>query len=110
MADYMSTGLWNKEGANVEVENYNLAADTLLALSLWCAWYEKNDDYKDPVDRKVPAFDIKAFSEQGLVVAKMVKRDLPDFLIYYFDEYALGKFGRGDDRLRYEYPVEEARV
>lgn len=105
MADYSSTGLWNEDGANDDVENYALSPETIKALEDWCSWYEHNDDYKDPVDRKVPAFDIKAFSEQGVIVAKMIKRDLHDFQIYYFDEYMLSIFGRSDNRLKYEYLI-----
>lgn len=106
MADYCSTGLWNKLGSNVDVEDYDLSDETKLALAIWCRWYEHNDDYKPDKDRKLPLFDLKSFSQQGLVVAKLIKRDLPDYEIVYFDEYALSIMDSGvDHRLLYEYPV-----
>jgi hypothetical protein len=86
MADYSSTGLWRADGCNVDPENYNLSAETLKLLMAWCDLYEYNDDYLDPNQRKQPTFDIKTFSEQGLQVSEAIKKDLPDYMIVYFDE------------------------
>jgi hypothetical protein len=112
MADYCSTGLWDEDGINVEVENFKLSPLTIRTLKDWCNLYEENDDYLDPLDRRFPPFDLKSFSEQGLIVAKMIKRDLPDYMIIYFDDYALSREGRGNQpesdteaRLKYEYEV-----
>lgn len=87
MADYSSTGLWNEEGLNVEVENYPLSQETVRALKIWTRLYERNDNYLDSADRKLPMFDLKTFSKQGFKVALMIKNDLPDYQIEYFDEY-----------------------
>lgn len=106
MADYCSTGLWDENGVNACVEGYNLSPETINALAAWCHEYELNDDYLPFIDRKVPAFDVKAFSERGLEVAKMIKRDLTDWKVIYFDEYALSLHkGPREDRAPYEYEV-----
>lgn len=103
MADYCSTGLWNENGENVDVDDYALSTSTIKALKEWCHLYEHNDDWKPFIDRKIPAFDIKSFSEKGLEIAKMVKLDLPQFKVVYFDEYA---FLQHKDSLEmYEYEV-----
>jgi hypothetical protein len=107
MADYSSTGLWDKDGFNVEVENYNLSQETLDALKAWTNLYEINDDYLCHEDRKLPLFDLEEFSKQGLIIAKAIKRELPDFEIVYFDEFAVMKSCDITNRLIYEYPVEE---
>jgi len=106
MADYSSTGLWNKDGSNVDVGDYALSPETVKALSDWCDLYETNDDYLEESDRKHPMFDLQAFSAQGLDVAKAIKRDLPDYNVIYFDEFKLTTVRRTwRDRLAYEYPI-----
>lgn len=104
MADYCSTGLWNKDGINMDVAFYTLSPPTVNALRDWCLWYEKNDDYMPEGQRKRPPFDIEAFATEGLRVAKMIKADLPDYTVMYFDELLLDRLGQVEDR-RYEYEV-----
>ena len=87
MADYSSTGLWDQDGINVSLDNYNLSESTRLALDLWVNWYEENDDWKSESERK--GFGLIKFSELGLRVAQAIKKDLPDFEIVYFDEFVL---------------------
>jgi hypothetical protein len=86
MADYSSTGLWDDRGYNVDPEDYELSELTLLALQLWCRWYEYNDNCLDLNERQTPLFDLDEFVEAGKAVAQMVKRDLPDFKVVYYNE------------------------
>ena len=89
MADYSSSGLWRRDGVNVYEHAYGLSSNTLLTLAEWCNWYESNDSYLGELDRKDPPFDLKSFSERGLEVARMIKEELPDWEIVYFDEHMM---------------------
>ena len=107
MADYSSTGLWNKDGINVEVDSLGLSEGVLKSLDDWCLEYERNNDYLPEEYRTDPRFNLKEFSERGLEVAKLIKSELKDFKIVYFDEFKMvtmldARCGRRDE---YEYEV-----
>jgi len=109
MADYSSSGLWNREGMNVEPrfefhDDHKLSPQTLQALKEWCSWYEQNDDYLSEDARRIPLFDLKSFSDLGFAIAKMIKHDLPDYEIVYFDEWAMTQHNR-QARSKYEYEI-----
>lgn len=105
MADYCSTGLWDKSGCNVDPEDYPLSEATKKLLDEWQQLYEENDDWKEPEQRKTPPFDIPSFAKQGLEVAKAVKRDLPDYTIVYFDEEKSNQTDGHEDRKIFEYEI-----
>lgn len=86
MADYSSTGLWDKDGLNIEHDCLNLSENTLFQLKKWVEWYEKNNSWNDP-KYIVNSFDMPSFAQAGLNVAKLIKKELPDWTIVYFDEY-----------------------
>ena len=108
MADYSSTGLWNKDGVNVEADDLGLSEVVLKSLNDWCLEYERNDDYLPEEYRTDPRFDMKGFSERGLEVAKLIKSELgEDYKVVYFDEFKMvtildARCGRRDE---YEYEV-----
>jgi hypothetical protein len=107
MADYMSTGLWNKDGANVETAGLGLSEGALKALDDWCLEYMKNDDYLPEELRSDPRFDLRGFSARGLEVAKLIKSELKDYKIVYFDEFKMVTMldARSCDRADYEHEV-----
>ena len=85
MADYCSTGLWNEEGFNVEISNHHLSLKSRTLLEAWCNLYETNDDYL-PEEEQSGSFDMGSFCKKGFLVASLIKRDLPDYKIVYFNE------------------------
>ena len=107
MADYSSTGLWNKDGINVEVDGLGLSDTTLHNLREWTGWYENNDDYLPEEHRSDPRFDLRGFSARGLEVAKLIKSELQDWKIVYFDEFKMVTMldAKSCDRADYEHEV-----
>lgn len=110
MADYSSSGLWNSNGANADVDFVPMSAALRARLDAWCLWYEKNEDYLGTPDSD---FDYVSFCAEGLAVAKAIKAELPDWTVVYFDESKMPGIAPGTERAggravpreEYEYEV-----
>lgn len=108
MADNSSTGLWHRNGANVETSYLPVSAHLLKRLDAWCRWYERNEDYLPEAERK-SAFDYQGFAAEGLLIARAIKTELPDWTVIYFDEMVYHRsFGRGVPREAYQYEIQAA--
>lgn len=91
MADYMTDGLWHKNGTPLcddEIKKLELDIFLLKRLNKWCDWYETNDDWS--VNSKHD-FEYEKFADEGLQIAKQIKKSLAKkgFDVWYCDEYAL---------------------
>ena len=83
MADYSSSGVWDKDGFNLFLDILPISVALKAAINGWTDWYETNTDY----DRSLPStFQTKAFSCVGYQLALDIKRELPLWNIVYFDE------------------------
>lgn len=99
MADYSSTGVWERGGANADLSEFPLSESLQKEITDWCDYYEINDDWQAPENRRQPLFDLKSFSIVGLAIAKKIKKELPDYQVMYFDEY---KSSQKESRYLYE--------
>lgn len=88
MADYSSCGLWDSRGVHWDDSDLPVSDELKARLRKWCDWYERNDDY---LPEPTTQFDYKAFSAAGLLIAKAIKAELPDWTVTYFDESKLMK-------------------
>lgn len=91
MADYCSSGLWNKAGANIDPSEVPINDELKERLELWCRWYEKNPGYLEPKEKAkgYPEyfFDTAAFSREGRLIAKEMRKQLPNnWVIEYVNE------------------------
>jgi len=76
MADYMTDGLWHKNGTPLcddEIKKLELDIFLLKRLNKWCDWYESNDDWS--VNSKHD-FEYEKFADEGLQIAKQIHKSL----------------------------------
>ena len=88
MADYGCEGLWDLEGCPLteeEIQALGLDAFILNRLKKWANWYEANDDWSEESELN---FDYEGFAKEGKAIAIEIKKRLPDYAIWYFDEWA----------------------
>ena len=106
MADYCADGLWDKDGSMIELPcpELNLPDDMLQRLEAWQSWFTKDcQDYIEELKRTVE-FDRKAFSSEGLKIARAIKVYLgEDWTVVYFDDKKY--HDTIVDRSVYEYEV-----
>ena len=91
MADYSSSGVWERSGSNVSLSDFYLSENLQKEITDWSDYYEINDDWMPKKERRKPIFDLKSFSIVGLSIAKKIKEELPSYQVMYFDEYRLSK-------------------
>lgn len=97
MAEHHSTGLWVPRVAEdgeteagvgeVSPEDFSLSAELKARLLAWCQAYERDIDHTSDDPEQY-----RAFSAEGLAIAKAIKAELPDTQVTYCDElrFALG--------------------
>lgn len=83
MADFSADGVWNKRGELCDLADLPVSDALKRRISAWMDWYDRG---ADPIDRNATPFDVCQFSEQGLAIARDVKRELADWTVVYFDE------------------------
>lgn len=88
MADYCSSGLWNKEGECIAIEQMPVSAELLVRVDAWVRKYDIGcTDYLSSTDEGYNHdFNMKAFSDEGWAIAHSIKEELPDWTVMYFDE------------------------
>lgn len=106
MADYCSSGIWNKLGQSLDLDSIPLSNRLKTEITVWVEYYDKfSPDHlpEESVDLK-NAFDYKSFSLVGLVLADKIKQELPGWTVVYFDDSKVN-----DDPLQfrneYEYEI-----
>ena len=80
MADYCSSGVWDENGTNIDIDDLPAHFWLKQMISAWQAIYDVHSLNED--------FDVKTFSEQGYALAVKLKQSLPDWTVEYFDEAA----------------------
>lgn len=97
MADYCASGVWNREGVNVDIDSIPLPYWLKQMITDWVALYDRESfDDKN--------FDYAKFSKDGYALAVKMKQNLPaDWEVFYFDEVKARDLGRtGFDNYLYE--------
>lgn len=100
MADYGSSGIWERGGASVEDSELPISDALKGRLFAWCIWFESSEYYLPKTDRTAP-FDAKAFATEGLAIAREIKAALPDWTVIYRDVART----ENEPRLDVEYEV-----
>ena len=78
MADFCADGVWLKDGAGTTADDLPISTRLRDELRSWQRAYDKDGDE--------PGFDAAVFSKWGYKIALDVKRELPDWIVIYFDE------------------------
>jgi hypothetical protein len=97
MCDYSADGVWHKDGCGDDADQLPIEKTLIDRIRRWQDWYETGLRDAD--------FDVKAFSAEGLSIARAVKEFLPDWTVIYFDEAALAQASPGSPRHVYEYEI-----
>lgn len=83
MADTAAEGVWDCRGTSGCADELPIPADLVERLLRWQVWYDRSEADEGGFD---PAFDLDAFSAEGLAIAHAIKAALPDWTVLYFDE------------------------
>jgi hypothetical protein len=105
MGDFAADGVWNKQGALCDLDDLPVSDALKRRIAAWMDWYDRGADRSD---RNAVPFDVRVFSEQGLEIARDVKRELPDWTVVYFDQQRCHEslhVGDSEDRSYFEYEV-----
>lgn len=84
MCDFCAEGLWTSKGA-ISPYSLPLSEDLQEKLVAWNWWYDLGFDNPQKMTGEIE-FNLSEFVAQGLELAQQLKRELPDWTIYYFDE------------------------
>jgi hypothetical protein len=107
VADYFSPGYQLADEAARALGELPVDGDLLARLGAWNDRYEACDppDYEDVCGMR---FDFVAFAAEGLEIAKAIKRALPGWTVFYWDEaldWFLSRDLRSYTSARSEYEV-----
>lgn len=97
MADYCTDGVWQKDGAAASADELPISQPLRHRLRAWQSRYDGDEPPQEP-----------EFSADGLMIAKDIKTELPDWTIIYFDEaksQGIPLWPVLKDRTRFEYEV-----
>lgn len=84
MADYSSTGLWDRFGMEIMFEEVpELPFWWVPKFKEWTEWYEENDDWMEESEHDFP---YQAFSDAGRELTQKLANVFSDWEIWYFDE------------------------
>ena len=106
MCDSAASGIWDIEGCACHPASLPVSGNVRAMLAGWQAWYE-HDDFMEPN----PFYDREAHAAFGRFIARMVKRELPDWTVIYYDETAPRNGGQaqvwrpGQPRDHFEYEI-----
>ena len=105
MTDYASDGLWAKNGCGVDADSLPVSPTTRERLSAWCDKFQSTQFYLPPDQREKNEFDVIAHGSEGRAIARLVKSELPDWTVVYFDKAVYKIVGSDAPRGCYEYEV-----
>jgi hypothetical protein len=102
VCDYHCDGVWNKLRQACDITDLPVSQD--LADSI-LAWQASFDSHEDEEDASIP-FDVGAHAAYGLLLARRVKQELPDWTVVYFDESKVpALWSPGFPRSAFEYEI-----
>lgn len=81
MADYCSSGVWDENGTNIDIDSLPIYYWLKSMIGSWQVQYDREAMDED-------TFDAKLFSKHGYALAVKLKQNLPDWTVMYFDEAA----------------------
>lgn len=89
MADFSSTGLWDRQGVMLELTD-------IPELPFWFSkelvpWCEKYEDYDFDMEDAENDFPLEEFAAEGKVLAQKLAKAMPDWEIWYFDEFGFNQ-------------------
>jgi DNA phosphorothioation-dependent restriction protein DptG len=85
MADYSSDGVWNEQGSMMDRNSLPVSDGLKNLIASWCDWYEHSEFWKDP-DERTGTFDTEAFNSRGVLLATLLKMELPDWTVEHRPE------------------------
>ncbi|GJH17287.1 hypothetical protein CBA19CS22_12115 [Caballeronia novacaledonica] len=88
MPEYASNGIWHRDGIHAEPVELPISKSLLARLAQWSGWYNINDDYL-PVDDRKNRLDWDKFEQEGVAIARAIKRELPEWTVVWSDERKL---------------------
>jgi len=83
MCDWDADGVWGAP-AYGSMEGFRVSPGLWARIQRWQDWYHTQNPSLDPD----PAFDMEAFTAEGLLIARAVKAELPEWTVIYSDEAA----------------------
>lgn len=88
LPDYCSTGIWAKDGSNCSYDELPVSDYLKDKIRQWIKDYDLYaDDWKNK-QFQTWQHNKKFHNDWGLVIAKEVKRQLPDWTVIFFDTIA----------------------
>nr|WP_244150570.1 hypothetical protein [Acetobacter malorum] len=105
MADYSSSGVWEKDGCEGDEDALPISHMLKERLKKWTESYEHSQFYLPENMRAATAFDLEGFAREGLEIAKALKAEMPDWTVIYHDEKACHAKDDCSDRSTFEYEV-----
>ncbi len=86
MCDHCAGGVWSAPSvANSSMDGFWVSDALWARIQAWQAWYE-TQNVCVPIDTE---FDWDGFTIEGLMIARAVKAELPDWVVIYSDEQVL---------------------
>ncbi len=101
MCDFSANGIWDKQGYSCHFDELPVSADVKSMIAGWQEWYEHSEH-----SEMSHWFDAGAHAAFGLFIARLVKRQLPDWTVIYFDEAAYLDRLPGTQRDQFEYEID----
>jgi hypothetical protein len=80
MLDYCSTGLWDKDGCNVDESDATSNVEILRRLRDWQSTFERRS-----IDAVLSEAEIAQQQLDGLLIALMIHREHPDWQVVLWD-------------------------
>ncbi|MCJ8353227.1 hypothetical protein [Novacetimonas hansenii] len=102
MGEYGCEGVWHRDGCATCADELPISEGLRAQLLSWAKRY---DDYDFPPEKDSPPFDMAAFAQDGLEIARAIKAELPEWTVIYFDESKADYKNRLQPREQYEYEV-----
>ena len=110
MCDWTADAVWDSRGRCCSADELPVSDALRDELRRWQQAYDDSglDGSEHTRNSRSPPFDQQAHSRWGLVLARRVKAELPDWTVVYFDEWAAKSIAgvvKGKQREKFEYPV-----
>ena len=105
MTDYCADPVWDKNGFNADVMDLPVSAELQDSLRAWEDWFDNRAS-----NSPIPNFE--QFNLLGFRMAVEVKRQLPDWVVFFFDMGALKEpweFEITEDMVKFTLPPPSAK-